>query len=339
MTTTQTNLNKTIYEEKIRQYEQTHKELEQYKDSILLQHNFFENKESMYAIAFDNYVIQVYELKKTVEDKKMAYELGKLLDQDGFIAKKEVEDAKIALELAENDLKKLELSTLNAVEKQIEEVTKAKQAAEQEQSKLIVDYELLEISNEHRQLALRKYKTDLLVSLYDQIEQLNMSYQSRARELEGIELSIKDCTIIAPISGTLHITQEVSRGDLMSAGADVATIIPLNDSIYKVEIFMPNSEIAGIQTGDFIKYRFDALPYKEYGQLAGEVHKISVDARVSEAEGISGYIIEGSIPNETVYSYKDEPAQIKVGMTCEAHIVTEQKKILFYLLEKINLMD
>ena len=113
----------------------------------------------------------------------------------------------------------------------------------------------------------------------------------------------------------------------------------MEDSLYTIEIFMPNSEIAGLKVGDLIKYNFDALPYKEYGQMEGKITSISTDAQFNETYGTSGYIVKGTVNNETVYSYKGEAAELKVGMTCEAHIITEQKKILHYLLEKINLKD
>ncbi|MBZ4647232.1 MAG: hypothetical protein JG777_2721 [Clostridia bacterium] len=35
----------------------------------------------------------------------------------------------------------------------------------------------------------------------------------------------------------------------------------------------------------------------------------------------------------------DEKAEIKVGMACEAQVITKTKKVLYYLLEKINLKE
>nr|WP_303244151.1 HlyD family efflux transporter periplasmic adaptor subunit [uncultured Cellulosilyticum sp.] len=335
----QTDINKQIYENKILEYDNTLKELTDYKASITQGENVFENKTCAYALAFDTYIFEVRELEQEVMDKKVAYELNCSLDEENLVAKKELESSKAEFEAAQNKLVSLKVSALGEVERKIEEIKLTKTNAEQEKSKLVVDETLLAANEEQRQLSLKKYKTDILVELNSQIEEMEQTYRTGQRELERIEVAIADCSVVAPIDGTIHIGTNISTGDLISAGADIATIIPMSDSLYKIEIFMPNREIAGIEVGDQIKYKFDALPYKEYGQLEGEIQKISTDAKVSESQGISGYLVEGSIAKQTVYSYKGEAAEIKVGMTCEAHVITEQKKILYYLLEKINLMD
>lgn len=339
MSTTQIQMSKEGYKEKIDKYISTYEELQQYKESIQKGENVFENKESAYSLEFDNYLLEVEELERNIKDKQFTYDLNRDLKESDLIAEREYEASKEALELARNQLTQLKTATYQKIQDQVEEIESNKKLAQQEMDKLIIDDTLIQTTLEQRDLSLKKYKTDYLVELYNQIQEQDVLYQSQKRELESTELAIADCTIKAPIDGTLHIIQEVSKGDLIAAGTDIATIIPVNDSMYKIEIFMPNSEIAGLKSGDTIKYKFDALPYKEYGQFEGTINNISSDAKVSDAQGISGYIVEGSINNETVYSYKNEPAEIKIGMTCEAHVITEQKKILFYLLEKINLMD
>lgn len=56
-------------------------------------------------------------------------------------------------------------------------------------------------------------------------------------------------------------------------------------------------------------------------------------------EIVSYYFVESEIENKPLFSYKGEQGEIKIGMTCEAQVVTKQKKILYYLLEKINLKN
>lgn len=337
--TTQTKFSKEGYQEKVNEYENSHEQLKQYKQSIEKGQNIFKDKQCTYALDFNNYLIKINQLERNIVDKQFTYNLNSELKENDLVAEKEYEASKEALELAENELIQLKTATLKSVQDEIKQIESNKKLAEQEMNKLIIDDGLIQTNVEQRELALKKYKTDALVEIYNQIEEQEVLYQSQKRELESTQLAIANCTIKSPIDGTIHITQEVSTGDLIASGTDIATIIPINDTMYKIEIFMPNSEIAGLKIGDQIKYKFDALPYKEYGQLEGTIGNISSDAKVSDAQGISGYIVEGSISNETVYSYKNEPAEIKIGMTCEAHVITERKKILFYLLEKINLMD
>jgi HlyD family secretion protein len=125
----------------------------------------------------------------------------------------------------------------------------------------------------------------------------------------------------------------------MSPGKEVATIIPENGESFKIQMYVPNKDISNIDVGDQVKYRFDALPYKEYGVLEGKIKSISVDASYNEAQGTSYYLVESTVVNKPMVSYKGTQATIKVGMSLEAQVITESKSILHYLLEKIDLWD
>ncbi|PKM53954.1 MAG: secretion protein HylD, partial [Firmicutes bacterium HGW-Firmicutes-3] len=107
---------------------------------------------------------------------------------------------------------------------------------------------------------------------------------------------------------------------------------------YSVDIALPNSEVAGIEVGDVVKFKFSALPFKEYGEFTGTIEQISTDIK-SDNSGTSYYLVEAKLTDIEVVSYKGEKRNIKVGMACEAHVIKEQKKILYWLLEKINLKD
>lgn len=64
-----------------------------------------------------------------------------------------------------------------------------------------------------------------------------------------------------------------------------------------------------------------------------------LDATVDPETGMSYYLVEATIDNETLYGHKGDEGAIKIGMTTEAHIVTDSKKILYFLLEKMHLKD
>lgn len=339
LTMQQTEINQSIYSDKIAQSEKEYKELSEYKASINAEESLFTDGTSSKALEFEAYLYEVQALKADINAKKETYALNVSLNEEGLVAEQELQNSKVALELAENELITLKNKTLETIESGLEQTQKEIEGFRQESSKLIVDHELLSQKGDQRELALKAYKTNYLINLYDQIDKNEIEYKTQKKELEAIKLNIKNCEVTAPIDGTVHIVNKVATGDLIAAGDNIATIIPTEDNLYTIEIFVPNNEIAGLKIGDTIKYKFDALPYKEYGELEGKITNISTDAQFNETYGTSGYIVEGSIVNQTVYSYKGEAAEIKVGMTCEAHVITEQKKILYYLFEKINLKD
>ncbi|WP_257788397.1 HlyD family secretion protein [Clostridium saccharobutylicum] len=104
-----------------------------------------------------------------------------------------------------------------------------------------------------------------------------------------------------------------------------------------MSLYVSNKDIAGIKVDQKVKYHFEALPYKEYGELNGTITEIATDATVDPKTGISYYLVQSEIENKPLFSYKGDEGEIKMGMACEAQVVTKKKKILYYLLEKINL--
>lgn len=337
--TRQEYINRNMYLEKANNQEEEIKNLEILKSRFLARENLFQDQQDYYALEWNNHMLKIRDLENTLNDKKSVYDRNLILVEEGIIPKVELEESELAYKMVQNELETIENSYIKNIEERIKAAILLKEVAQQEASKLEVNEELLGIGTRQRVLTVEKYKTDILVQLYNQIDELALQYKATQKELESIELGIQDCKVMASIDGTISIIQDINEGDLILSGVDIATIIPQDDNIYKVEIFIPNREIAGIKIGDTIKYKFDALPYKEYGELTGAITNISTDAKINKNLGVSGYYVQGSIENKVIYSYKNIPAQIKVGMSSEAHIVTNQKKIINYLLEKINLRD
>ena len=337
----QTHLSKLRYEESIEEYTKKLSDLEDYKASVEAKENKFADQNCIEYLLFNTYIYNEKELEQQIKDKALMYKLNEELESQELLAPRELEASKEALELVQNEQIKLKLNTLKEIDDDIETYRTLKEAAEKEQEQLIVDANLLSNKAEQRILSIKQYKTDTLVALNNQIQTLEVSLQSQMRELEVIELSITDCSVVASIDGTINMLQNINVGDLVSQGTEVARIIPKDTQLYKVEILVPNSEIAGLKEGEIVEYRFDALPYKEYGKLRGHITNISTDALdLSESGvGISGYYVTGALENKEVYSYKGERVNLKVGMTCDASIIVEQKKVLYYLLEKINLKE
>lgn len=126
----------------------------------------------------------------------------------------------------------------------------------------------------------------------------------------------------------------------VQAGTEVLPIFSkAKESTFTVQLSILNQDIATTNIGDKVNLRVHSLPYQEYGQLEGEITRISTDAVNDPETGLSYYLAEAVIEQDELVSYKGEPGHIKVGMTTDAHIVSESKKILHFLLEKIDLRD
>ena len=173
--------------------------------------------------------------------------------------------------------------------------------------------------------------------LLDEADALEDQIKDVKYQIKTAKQQIKQGTILAARDGILNMPEELVNGDLLAAGDVVGTILPANESQLRVQLYVDNADIANIKPGDRIKYSVAALPSNRYGIVEGEVTTVSNDA-LSGNEGFAGYyLVEGSIGKDTPTDRNGNAASIEVGMQVTAKIVTQEKRILYYLLEKIDL--
>ena len=139
------------------------------------------------------------------------------------------------------------------------------------------------------------------------------------------------------MSGSVNSNIELVEGDNLPAGAEVLNIIPENDSKYKASIYASNAEIGKLKNGMKVKFNVYALPNSEYGYLTGTITSISKDLKVDANSGSAFYLVEAGLDNNKLYNPQGQEADLKAGMSCQAQMITENKRILIYLLEKIDL--
>lgn len=349
-------LNYDYYNKKLDETKEYIKNLELLELAIIDNRNYFIESQKEFYNRYINYELQYKQLEEIVNQKKEKYEIYRSLGVE-YIPKVQIEDEKRQYELALLDLENYKNEYLLSIRSSIKEQEKSKEELEVSIEKITQDMEMdnsnldyvtnrktiLEKEyNENSNYSitiLEKYKIDKIVELNERIKASEDNLTNLNEQLRNIEISIEDRIIRAPIDGTVNITTEINKGDLVAGGTDILKIVPESDSEYKVIISVLNQDINNIKVGDEIKYHFLALPYKEYGELTGEIKKISTDAIVNTQDGMSYYMVEASIENKPLYSYKGQEANIKVGMLSEAYIVTDSKKIIYYLLEKIDLKD
>ena len=92
-----------------------------------------------------------------------------------------------------------------------------------------------------------------------------------------------------------------------------------------------------MKVGDEGKYNLAADPGSQYGILKGQVTSISKDVLTRDGNYSGYYLVEASIENKTLKDKDGNRGQLAVGMEAEAKIVTQEKSIIRYLLEKIDL--
>lgn len=181
------------------------------------------------------------------------------------------------------------------------------------------------------------YEVEKELSILAKIDECTANLDSIKAEIARVQEQISRATVIASKSGFINLISAPVVGNIIGSGNLVATIIPAEESEYKVLMYVNNAGIANIGEGDIVKYSIAALPYNSYGIVEGNVLSISNDTIMQNGEFSGYYLIEGSIANESLYDAEGHEGEIGIGMEVTARIVTDRKTIARYLLEKIDL--
>lgn len=322
-------------------------QLKKLKEAVLSGKNAFTEAESPYIQRYIDYEAKKKRLEETAEERKAQWERSKALGEE-YVPKVEMEQQQKAWEQAVRAVGDMQNETILQIQSEVAEREKnlqaltfnMKRASDPTLSQMegLLGMQLKE-SGSYMETMLNKLRTEKLVEINARIKALEEKERGTEEELKNVEVALQDRTITAPISGTVNLLNEVSAGDIVPAGKEIARIIPESGSEYKVVLSVENKDISAMKVGNKIKYHFLALPYTEYGEIAGRVERVSTDAMVHPETGTSYYVVEASIENKPLVSFKGEAASVKVGMVSEAYVVTESKKILFYLLEKLDLKE
>ncbi|MHB9923657.1 HlyD family efflux transporter periplasmic adaptor subunit [Clostridium botulinum] len=282
------------------------------------------NSGTSYYSQFKDYKINVEGYEKNIKALEDSYNSLKNKKAEEVL----INDAEVKLESARLELTKYKSQFTLNIESAIEECNdKIKDLNNQVSS-----------NDDAKEINEEKIKSSALVEIDNSIKLSKEKLEEIKTNLKVVDMNIEKCTIKAPIDGIVDISTPIKTGDLVGEGQEVLNILP-SESKYKIDLMILNKDIANIKKGTTIKYDFQSLPYKEYGYLNGRLENISVDSKVDPKSGVSFYTGEASIDNKPLYSHKGEKAEIKSGMVCTAKIITRKEKMLYYLLEKINLKD
>jgi multidrug resistance efflux pump len=170
-----------------------------------------------------------------------------------------------------------------------------------------------------------------------------LTYEDKLKEcetyLKNYDIQNDNCIIKANVSGYFYISQELKNGSFVQEGTSIGTIYPEAESKYYAEIYVENTDIAKIKEGQEVKFEIDAYSSSEYGYFEGTVANIAKDISVDQSTGYAYYLVRVKCDNMTLKGKDGEEATLMNGMACQAKIVIDEKNVLTYLLEKIDLMD
>lgn len=185
-----------------------------------------------------------------------------------------------------------------------------------------IDLEVIKLRTQQREEAITRLR-DL------QFRELELAEQRRALLDQRDRLAIR-----APASGIIYGLQVTTPRSVIRAAEPVMFIIP-QDRPLVIAARVDPIHIDKITLGQPVNLRFSALDQRTTPELTGEVAKVSPDAFVDQARGLSYYRAEITLP-EAEQAKLPENIRLLPGMPVEAFIRTGDRTPLAYLTKPLT---
>ena len=149
--------------------------------------------------------------------------------------------------------------------------------------------------------------------------------QLRQQLLAGIAQWKEQYAVIAPASGRVSLQSYWSRGQHVSVGSILASIVPEGKTEVLGRMQVPSSGFGKVEQGQAVNVKLNGFPYMEFGVLKGTIRSISA-VPVQTAAGVA-YTVEVVFPGELTTTYKKELPLIQ-QMDGTGEIITEDMRLI-----------
>jgi HlyD family secretion protein len=330
--------------------------MERYANVIAQRESALVNMEEMITADLAQFEVAIERSNERLTSLELLYEIGGvsrnerdaaqfeldsiMLERDRFIeeskheidaVQQEISSIQLEQERFTNETKLLVLQEITALERYISDRDAAMQSAH---SVLISVYDM----GYSEELVRERHRLDMLTSISDTLFSLQSNLSALMMEISSLRLTIDESQITAPIDGVISMFSEINTGDFIQAGLDIATIIPATDGEFRVMLAVSNEDIAEIEVGQRINFRFAALPFADFGEMPGHITRISTDAR-SAPDGQSYFIVEAEMDGNSLFDRHGAEAQIRVGMMSDARVITGSQRIIHWVVERLGFAD
>lgn len=149
--------------------------------------------------------------------------------------------------------------------------------------------------------------------------------QLRQQLLAGIAQWKEQYAVIAPAGGRVSLQSYWSRGQHVSVGSILASIVPEGKTEVLGRMQVPSSGFGRVKQGQRVNVKLNGFPYMEFGVLKGTIRSISA-VPVQTAAGVA-YTVEVVFPGELTTTYRKELPLIQ-QMDGTGEIITEDMRLI-----------
>lgn len=162
------------------------------------------------------------------------------------------------------------------------------------------------LSLAEEELALEKAGTSS-----EQIRAQEAEIEKAQADINRYQAELSKTIIYSPINGIIT-KQDGKIGEIVSANTNIISV--MSDSIYQIEVDIPEADISKIKIGDKAKFTLDS-----YGdEILFDAFVIKIDPAETVIEGVSTY--------KTTLQLEKNDERIRSGMTANLDIMTAQKE-------------
>lgn len=252
------------------------------------------------------------------------------------VSQEELEQAYTAKLEAERNFEEIKSTYENEIQLYLIDLESQYDTYEKDYQKTILALNSIDEQPSNISLVKLKLKTDMLTTITNNAKEIQEEISSIEDTFEQLEYTIENSSYIANCDGIVAFLQKVNISDTLIAGTHVLQVIP--DSVLTVKLYIPDGQISKVEIGQPVSYTFESISYLEYGSANGKVCSISASSTTNDNYNYV-YIGEAAIEQEYLINKEGEISEIKVGMLTDVKIISGSKKVIIWLLEKLNLWD
>lgn len=139
----------------------------------------------------------------------------------------------------------------------------------------------------------------------------------------------------APVSGVVQTVGVTSAGAVASPAQPLVVIVPEGTPLL-VEARLRNEDAGFVKPGQSVELKIDTFTFTRYGTVPGEVVWVSPDAEPDPAAPQAPPSFRAHIrPQRTEMSVGAETKALKVGMSVQADVVLESRRVIEFFLSPL----
>jgi len=142
--------------------------------------------------------------------------------------------------------------------------------------------------------------------------------------------------VVAPAEGHVSLHRYWSKGQHVSVGDVLASIVPAGGTEIIGRMEVPSAGFGKVRDGQAVNVKLNGFPYMEYGILKGRIRSIS--SVPTRAQGLGGataaYTVEVAFPQGMTTTYGKELPMIQ-QMDGTGEIVTEDMRLIEQFVQPI----